>query len=342
VQDFQLVFVDDGSTDGSAQALKAAVPQELDCIVETTGHLGRGAALNRAVELARHDICLIADIDDLMVPQRVAWTGVAYEKFPQANMIGFSIFDDRRAFRTARPIPVIADNLHVRKHFGMPSPFPAFSFRRSAIHARFDETLKGGIDCDWMFRALEEEGVDGYLLPLSMTYYRLHDGQITSHHRPLQRSVALRHLRARHAELIGAVVDDIEGLERFAGWREIENRADYDQAFAYAMRIIAAAYATGNPLYLPLIHQIDALLQWMHGQLLRLEYNELQSAAEMAVLLPVPEPLPAPPPVTETAEYKHLQEEMARAMSYIDEMRRSTSWRLTAPLRAISRRLGRH
>jgi glycosyltransferase involved in cell wall biosynthesis len=341
VQDFQLVFVDDGSTDGSADALQAALPQGLDVILEKTAHLGRGAALNRAVDLARHDLCLIADVDDLMVPQRVAWTGVAYDLFPQAKMIGFSIFDDLRAFRTARPIPMIPDDLHVRKIFGMPSPFPAFSFRKSAISARFDETLKGGIDCDWMFRALEE-GVDGYLLPLSLTYYRLHDGQITTQHRPLQRSVALRHLRALHADLTGAVVDDVDGLEYFAGWRVIENREHYQKAFTYALRIIAAAYATGNPRYLPLIHQIEGLMQWMNGELLTQEYQELEAYATEVSTPPPPPPVPAPPPVTQSAEYIALQAEMARVTGYIDEVQRSTSWRVTAPLRAISRRLGRH
>lgn len=72
VQDFELIFVDDGSTDRTRERLLAAadtVPFPLT--VETIAPLGVSAARNRGMELASGTFVSFVDVDDRIVPDYV-------------------------------------------------------------------------------------------------------------------------------------------------------------------------------------------------------------------------------------------------------------------------------
>lgn len=113
-RDFELVFVDDGSEDNSIAMLQRRWPGDIPIRIVQTANIGRAASLNRAVEEASGDICLIADVDDISIPQRVEWTRESYRRYPEADMIGFMIFDKRSQARAASPLPIGSMPLEVR------------------------------------------------------------------------------------------------------------------------------------------------------------------------------------------------------------------------------------
>ena len=58
----EIIVVDDGSTDGTAQALKTLSEDKLHVVIQP-GNKGKGAAVRKGIELAGGDLILIQDAD---------------------------------------------------------------------------------------------------------------------------------------------------------------------------------------------------------------------------------------------------------------------------------------
>jgi glycosyltransferase involved in cell wall biosynthesis len=58
----EIIVVDDGSTDGTAQALKTLSEDKLHVVIQP-GNKGKGAAVRKGIELASGDLILIQDAD---------------------------------------------------------------------------------------------------------------------------------------------------------------------------------------------------------------------------------------------------------------------------------------
>ncbi len=70
----ELIIVDDGSTDGTAGAVRALALQHPDRVrfVQQDRNRGKGAAVRRAIELARGDFCVFQDADLEYSPEDIS------------------------------------------------------------------------------------------------------------------------------------------------------------------------------------------------------------------------------------------------------------------------------
>lgn len=261
---FRIVFLDDGSDDGSAELAQKAFDGDEGFTLIRTNRLGRGAALNRALAQVETDIVLIADVDDIPIPQRVDWTLRAYASDPTLQAVGFSIFDLSTPIREQSPFSIVPTALTARLILGMPAPFPAFSFRKSVLTEPFDENLKAGIDCEWLFRNFWHAEIKGCFYPTAAVYYAVHDGQISATKKEIQFNTKRKAIRSHHEAILGTsrIFRD-DGHYLFTAARKVRSKANRTQLDDYATAL------TRGLLEAPKVSAVQSVLEVYRARNLR-------------------------------------------------------------------------
>ena len=180
-RDFEVVVVDDGSTDGTADWLRAAHPAvRLEALHACCG---AAAARNRGVERARGEIVAFLDDDDAWHPSYLETQVAQFDAHPDASLCSTGHVEIDAAGRVSRPdLSPLFDYADPLVHLLAECPLHTLSIVacRRAAFARvgpFDETLAIVHDLDWYLRlvagggrrehapaALVERGVPGDLV----------------------------------------------------------------------------------------------------------------------------------------------------------------------------------
>ncbi len=145
-RDFELIVVDDGSTDGTGEALPG-LDERLRYQWQPNG--GVAAARNAALRLARGSILAFLDSDDLWLRDHLAIVTEVLARFPEAVLVTTTprhVIGGRAKPSRARlfePLPI--------QFFANPMGYPSsMAARRDAVFAAggFDEGLPVGEDSD--------------------------------------------------------------------------------------------------------------------------------------------------------------------------------------------------
>ena len=103
--DWELIVVDDGSTDGSDGVLQAAARSENRLRVIRQERLGLVAALNRAVAEARGEFLARMDADDRAHPERLGRQRAFMAAHPEVGVLGSAM---RRTADAVLPVRAAA------------------------------------------------------------------------------------------------------------------------------------------------------------------------------------------------------------------------------------------
>ena len=152
--DFEVVIVDDGSTDGSVGVVEAMNDPRIRLIKQENG--GPSKARNTGVKNAKGEWILFLDADDELLPGALRMFRDAINSHPEFNFIDFSWYADNGQHR------IIADNAKEGK---IKNPFKSYyqgkinprtgSFiltKQLALQCLFDENLRRFEDDEMLFK----------------------------------------------------------------------------------------------------------------------------------------------------------------------------------------------
>lgn len=192
--DFELLIVDDGSTDGSAAYAREYVDPRLQVVVQP--HRGPGAARNAGLRAARGRYIAFLDADDVWIPEKLAMQSELLDRRADIGLVYacFGVIDaDRRmlssgrGFLGAKPSGAIFRHLLTGNVIGTPS---TICFRRDLVadgQSAFDET--GAYSEDWHFYLRTALGTRIHYLPRTLAYHRQHSKNMSGHVATFMRQV---------------------------------------------------------------------------------------------------------------------------------------------------------
>lgn len=189
--DFELLAINDGSTDRSREILAAFSDPRL-VIVDNDGNRGLIYTLNHGIAIARGEYIARMDADDIAVANRFDKQVTFLDAYPKVAVLGScaEFIDPSGKHILLRKVPIGNETIQGRLLdvccFIHPSVMlrtavvrEAGGYRQDAIHAE---------DYDLWLRIAEIYEVDN--LPEPLVHYRIHPGQVSQRELRTQRTAA--------------------------------------------------------------------------------------------------------------------------------------------------------
>ena len=191
--DFELLIVDDGSTDNTEEVVEQYLPQFQDCRYLKKPHAGPADTRNVAVRNARGTHVAFLDADDLWSPSYLQTVRDRLVKSPQADLAlsnGLRIREDGAVLGPVFPPGIEFSEGPVNSakvlfflctHF-LPSGLvvrKSLYDRIGPFDARFDQGHRLGDDVDWFIRAVTS-GAFCLLIDQKLFLYRIHGRNLTA------------------------------------------------------------------------------------------------------------------------------------------------------------------
>ena len=168
---FEVIVVDDGSVDGSADVAKSF--DGIRYIYQT--NQGNAAALNAGIEAAQGEFIAFLDADDMWVPNKLRLqVGYLIEQPDIGCTIGrMQNFLDPGVTESPQTKSVLLD----REYIGLMT----LVTRKTVFEhvGGFDPSYRIGADCDWVIRA-RDAGIVIEVLPEILLHRRIHDSNLSS------------------------------------------------------------------------------------------------------------------------------------------------------------------
>ena len=200
---FELLIVDDGSTDASAGILKSFNDPRIR-VIRNEKRLKLSKALNRGIDGAVGTYIARMDADDICLPERLRLQAGLMESHPALGMCGGWVraFGNHQSSGTIFKFPLKSEEIKASLLFDNPFAHPTVMFRKNLFNnfsLRFDGSYYPAEDRELWFRAtacFPAANIGRVLLE-----YRLHPDSMTMSGKSDMDAQALRILKPEFAKL---------------------------------------------------------------------------------------------------------------------------------------------
>lgn len=235
---WEAIFVDDGSTDGSAEYLDGLQLSDRRIRVVHQRNLGVSVARNVGIEMARGEWVAFVDPDDFVNPRHYEEYFEICSRHPEWSIVGGPVRNVDERGRVLRPLPdmmpaprlysgdVLLKLFDSRDHWYLYTVWSKV-FRRSFLnHEKLHFVPGAAVEEDYCFNVQALSRVNTfYAFSSSSIYcYRIHPGQVMKHitvERALGRTLVLRrivrdansmpYLRGLQLETTGKIISTLAG-----------------------------------------------------------------------------------------------------------------------------------
>lgn len=245
--DFELLIIDDGSTDSSAEIIRSYDDSRIRFVQNST-NLRLVATRNKGLELARGEYIALADCDDVSLPHRLERQVEYLATHPQVGVVGTACqFIDAAevpgaVWRNPQEHNLISWHLF----FTCPIANPTVLMRKAAVRKTggYKETLGefGTEDYELFCRASRVMQLAN--LPDNLVYYRRHGSSISQTHDEQNRGNAVEIARLLMRQLTGTDVSVI--LARPLRQGTIEDAHTMDEVARLLYRLYRAYVSKNN------------------------------------------------------------------------------------------------
>lgn len=186
-EDFEIVAVDDGSSDGSAEILKVWCSRDARIRVLTRPHSGLVEALNAGLSACRGELIARMDADDRVHPRRLELQAQAFEESPDLD-VGASLvahFPDEtlreglRIYENWLNSLVTHDQILRERFIESPIPHPAAMVRRSVLEEASGYREVGFPEDYDLWLRLAAAGKRFGKVPEELYFWRHHEARLT-------------------------------------------------------------------------------------------------------------------------------------------------------------------
>lgn len=184
---FEVIIVDDGSTDGSIEALRALQPR-YGFSLYTQANQGVSGALNTGLAHARGEYVATPDLDDIMLPHSLSVRARYLDAHPDVGLVGALItymnaqgVDTKtqraRAIRQLDFATILAEGAVVGA--------PVSLYRMAALKAAggYDPTIK--VQDFQITLRIAHQGFAVHILPEVITRYRRHPNNLSKRYKAM-------------------------------------------------------------------------------------------------------------------------------------------------------------
>jgi glycosyltransferase involved in cell wall biosynthesis len=179
--DFELIAINDGSTDGSCAVLQEFAARDARIRVVAQDNQGIVASLNRALALARAPLIARMDADDIARPDRFAKQVAFLQRYPEIAAVSgaMDVIDENGAYLRTDTFPTLPEAVARELDHRSCVCHPAAMVRTAVMRAvgGYRRIVQYAEDYDLWLRVAEVGGIAN--LPDVLLSYRLHTTTIS-------------------------------------------------------------------------------------------------------------------------------------------------------------------
>ncbi len=217
--DFELILINDGSTDRSGDICREYAGRDPRIVLIDRPNGGLASALNDGIAKARAPLIARMDADDIAMPERFACQYAHMMEHPQIAVLGSAIqwINETGEVTTLRSFPTTPREIEKSIVFAHPVAHPAVIMQKSAVlkAGGYRAAFMHAEDYELWLRVIAL-GYDIANLPQPLLNYRIHREMVSIEHRKqqlLSQSFAVLSDRTRQA----GYPDPLTGVEELHG-----------------------------------------------------------------------------------------------------------------------------